>query len=111
MGSWSLAIEPGHAYPASYVSDNGGQTWRNHRMRYLNVERGEYVIRLRTAEGDDPPAPLMTWERLRNPRVEALKRLGPNAAREPSSLLERVRARTTWLSSSWEHTPPPVATQ
>jgi len=112
MGSWSLAMEPGHANPASYVTDDGGETWRNHRMGYLNVERGEYVIRLRTVEGEDAPAPPMVWERPQNPRLESLKTRIPDAARNSGSgLLDRVRALTTWLSSSWEHTPPSIATQ
>ena len=44
MNAWSIAIEPGHAEPRSFVTDDGGITWRNQRMAYLNVVRGEYLV-------------------------------------------------------------------
>ena len=111
MNAWSLAIEAGHGEPDSYATDDGGSSWRNHHMGYLNVERGEYVVRVRLSEGDDEPAPAVVREQLSSPRVDSLKRLVPRKAQVSGSLLERVRVLTTWLSSSWEHTPPPVATQ
>lgn len=58
MAGWSLAMEAGHPAPDSAVSDDGGQTWRSERMGYLNAVLGEYVIRVRLAEGEDPPPPL-----------------------------------------------------
>ncbi len=105
MNAWSLATEPGHEDPRSYISDDAGQTWRNHHMSYLNVVRGEYVVRVRLAEGEDPPPPPMVWEDPDNPKLESLRRIIPQRAREPGPLPERIRALTTWLSSSWEHTP------
>ena len=54
MNTWALALEPGHADPGSFVSDDGGASWRNHHMCSLSVERGEYVVRVRLAEGEDP---------------------------------------------------------
>ena len=45
MNSWSLAIEAGHKEPQSWISDDGGTSWRNEKMGYLNVLRGEYVVR------------------------------------------------------------------
>ena len=59
MNAWSLAIEPGHAYPRSFISDDGGETWRNDHMGYLNTFRGEYLVRMRLAEGEDPLPPPM----------------------------------------------------
>lgn len=104
MNAWSLAIEDGHAQPESFISDDGGQTWRNEKMGYLNVLRGEYVVRIRLAEGQDPPPPAIVWEDPANPRLESLRRIMPAQALEPAPLLTRVRALTSWISSSWEHT-------
>ena len=69
MNGWSLAIEAGHAAPGSYVSDDGGATWRNHSMAYLNVLRGEYLVRVRLVEGEDPAPPAMEWEDPESPRL------------------------------------------
>jgi hypothetical protein len=104
MNGWALALEPGHAQPRSAVSDDGGLTWRHEHMGYLSVLRGEYVVRVRLAEGSDPPPPVMVWERPDHPRLAHLRTLLPAAAREPGPLLRRVRALTAWLSASWEHT-------
>jgi hypothetical protein len=104
MNAWSLAIEPGHAEPASAVSDDGGSAWRSEKMGYLNVLRGEYVVRVRLAEGEDPPPPAMVWEDPAHPRVRRLREVMPAKALQPGPLMDRVRALTTWLSSSWEHT-------
>ena len=104
MNAWSLAIEGGHAQPKSFLSDDGGSTWRNQRMGYLNVLDGEYVARIRLAEGEDPPPPAMVWENPKCVRVERLGEVMPAKAREKGPLLKRVRALTSWLSSSWEHT-------
>jgi hypothetical protein len=104
MTGWSLAMEAGHAEPKSFISDDGGSTWRNERMGYLNVLRGEYVVRIRLAEGDDAPPPTMIWENPDNPRVESLRRILPAEALKPGPRLTQVRAMTAWLSSSWEHT-------
>jgi len=104
MNAWSLAMEAGHAEPESFVSDDGGATWRNERMGYLNVLRGEYVVRMRLAEGEDPAPPAMVWEDPSNPRLAHLRQVLPAQALEPGPLLRRVRALTSWISSSWEHT-------
>jgi hypothetical protein len=104
LAAWSLAIEAGHAEPLSQLSDDGGGHWRSERMGYLNVLRGEYVVRLRLAEGRDPDPPGLVWEDPTHPRLEALRRMLPAAAVQPGPALARVRALATWLSSSWEHT-------
>jgi len=104
MTGWSLAVEPGHARPGSYVSDDGGETWRNHNMGYLNALRGEYVVRLRLAEGEDPPPPAMVWEDRHSPRLAALREILPPEAHDRGTALERARVLSAWLASSWEHT-------
>jgi hypothetical protein len=104
MTAWSLAIEAGHPNPQSFVSDDGGKTWRNRKMAYLNVLSGEYVVRMRLGEGQDPPPPAMVWEDPSNPRLKRLRTIAPSAALAPGTLMDRVRALTSWLSASWEYT-------
>jgi hypothetical protein len=104
MNAWSLAIEDGHAAPRSQVSDDSGRTWRDSRMGYLNVLRGEYVARVRLAEGQDPPAPEIAWEDSENERLAHLRELLPAAALRSGPLMTRVRGLASWLSASWEHT-------
>ena len=106
MNAWSLAIEPGHADPNSFITDDGGTTWRNHHMGYLNTFRGEYTVRVRLAEGEDPTPPPMVFNDPEHPRLASLREILPGAALDESlSTMERVRAISTWLGSSWEHTP------
>lgn len=104
MDAWSLALEPGHAEPGSWISDNGGTDWRNRAMGYLNVLSGEYVVRVRLAEGQDPQPPAMAWEDPASARLAGLRPRLPEAAARPGPALARVRALATWLSTSWEHT-------
>ncbi|MCC7264750.1 MAG: transglutaminase domain-containing protein [Candidatus Latescibacteria bacterium] len=104
MDAWALALEGGHAQPQSWASDDGGQSWRNQAMGCLNCERGEYVVRIRLAEGEDPPPPALVWEDPRHIRVQALRELIPVQAKQAASPLAQVQALSTWLASSWEHT-------
>ena len=103
MNAWSLGIESGYAHPRSFVSDDGGRSWRNEKMGFLNVLLGEYIVRVRLAEGQDPSPPVMAWEDLDHPRLASLRKLLPPDALEKGSLLSRLRALTTWLSTSWAH--------
>ncbi len=111
MNSWSLGLEAGHTEPDSYISDDSGTTWRNHHMGYLNVFRCEYIVRVRLAEGEDAPPPPFVWEDQANPRLKSLRRLLPEKAGEGGAILDRVRALTMWLASSWEHANSAVAMQ
>ncbi|MSS72438.1 MAG: transglutaminase domain-containing protein [Candidatus Latescibacteria bacterium] len=104
MNAWSLAMEGGYANPESAISDDEGRTWRNERMGYLNVQRGEYVARLRLAEGEDPPPAAMVWEDASNPRLARLRKIMPPVTVDEGPLMRRVRALSSWLSASWEHT-------
>ncbi len=104
MTGWSLALEPGHASPGSAVSDDGGATWRQERMGYLNAVLGEYVVRVRLAEGEDPPPPRVVWELPDGPKQASLRKIMPPVTRDQGPLLKRVRAISSWLASSWEHT-------
>ena len=106
MNSWALGLEAGHADPNSFVSDDSGSSWRSHHMAYLNVVRAEYVVRVRLAEGEDPAPPSMVFNDPDDPRLESLRAIMPAQALDRSlPKLERLRAISTWLASSWEHTP------
>lgn len=104
MNAWALAVEGGHVQPGSSLSDDGGKSWRGERMGYLNVLRGEYVVRLRLAEGEDPVPAAVVPEDPACPRLESLRQAVPREARQQGTLLGRVRTLSSWLSSSWEHT-------
>lgn len=103
MDSWSLALEDGHRDPESYISTDGGETWRNEKMGYLNVSRGEYVVRVRLAEGNDPAPPQMVWENPDHPRLARIRSRLPSRATTPGTTLERVRTLMSWVCTSWEY--------
>ena len=106
MNSWALGLEAGHADPNSFVSDDSGRSWRSHHMAYLNVIRAEYVVRVRLAEGDDPAPPPIVFNDPDDPRLDSLRAIMPAQALDQGlTKLERLRAISTWLASSWEHTP------
>jgi hypothetical protein len=102
MNGWSLAIESG-ASSNSYISQDGGMTWRQDKLGYLNVLQGEYVVRVRLAEGTDPEPPDFNWEDPESPDQEDLRAMLPLALHEPVPLMERVRALMTWVCTSWEY--------
>lgn len=104
MDAWSFGLEPGHAQPRSYITDDGGKTWRNNKMGYLNAVSGEYVVRVRLAEGEDPPAPKVLWEDPDHPCLVSLRQLMPEEALACGPLMRRVGILSSWISSSWEHT-------
>ncbi|UCC89293.1 MAG: transglutaminase domain-containing protein [Anaerolineales bacterium] len=103
MDAWSLAIENGHQDPRSFVSTDSGLTWRNHKMGYLNTSRGEYLVRIRLAEGTDPPPPSIVWEDMDNPRLGRLRQAIPNYILQAGTTMARVRALTSWVCTSWEY--------
>jgi transglutaminase-like putative cysteine protease len=103
MNAWSLAMEHGHREPGSYVSTNYGSTWRNEKMGYQNVGLGEYVVRVRLAEGRDPAPPSIIWEDPDHARLRPLRAMLPDGARQPDTTLERVRRLMSWVSTRWEY--------
>lgn len=104
MTGWSLGTETGCADSGSSVSDDGGKAWRKDRMGYLNAVLGEYVLRVRLEEGEDPPPPPMIWEDTRLPKFDSLREILPPVAKDQGPDLQRIRAISSWLASSWEHT-------
>ncbi len=103
MNAWSLALEGGAQGAGSQISADGGKTWRNHHMGYLNASCGEYLVRVRLEEGEDPEPPAWTPEDPGCPALTALRRLLPGAALEDRPAIERVRALSAWISTAWEY--------
>lgn len=103
MNAWSLAVENGHKDPRSFVSTDRGETWRNEKMGYLNVSRGEYLVRVRLDEGNDPQPPSTVWEDVQNPRVERLRRTLPGYIQKAETTMARVRALASWVCTNWEY--------
>lgn len=101
MNAWSLALENGHRQSDSFVTTDGGVTWRNDRLGYHNISLGEYVVRIRLHEGTDAPPPSMVWEDPNHPRLAHFRELLPDHVRQKGTTLERVRRLTTWAASSW----------
>ncbi|MCX6081328.1 MAG: transglutaminase-like domain-containing protein [Chloroflexi bacterium] len=102
MNSWSLALEDGHHDPQSWVSTDSGQNWRNEKMGYVNVLRGEYVVRIRLTEGEDDSAPPIVWEDPAHPRLARLRAKLPVDVFS-GTILERVRDLCTWTCTRWEY--------
>jgi hypothetical protein len=101
MQGWSLGLEGGHCQPQSWLSTDGGSTWRREKMGHLHTMSGEYVVRVRLAEGEDPSPPPMVWETPSTGRLERVRRMIPAVAREGTSTLDRVRALTSWVCTRW----------
>jgi transglutaminase-like putative cysteine protease len=103
MNGWSLALEDGHRDPRSYLSTDAGRTWQSEKMGYLHVCRAEYLVRVRLVEGQNPAPPAIRWENPAHPRIQHFRSQVPQAALAAGSTMERVRALTAWISSSWEY--------
>lgn len=101
MNAWSLGMEDGHRESQSFVSTDAGRSWRDENMGYLNVSLGEYIVRVRLAEGRDSAPPEMVWEDPAHPRLRDLAQRLPREALEAETTMERVRALSTWVSTSW----------
>jgi hypothetical protein len=111
MNAWSLGLENGHKDPRSFVSTDGGRTWRNEKLGYHNMGFGEYVVRVRLAEGRDPAPPALAWENRDHPRLRRLGELLPDEAWGDGTTHTRVRSLLTWASTSWYYRNTGAATQ
>lgn len=103
MDSWSVAVEYGHVASGSWVSVNSGAAWSRDRIGHLHVAPGEYVVRVRLAEGDDPAPPAVVPTSAEAAGMDQIRALLPRSALEPGDTIDRARALATWTSSAWRY--------
>lgn len=103
MNAWSLGVEYGHATSGSAISTDGGANWSAERLGYLNVGRGEYALRIRLAEGDDPEIPRFLNELRDQNGLARLRQVLSSELGVHSTTLERVRELATWTASRWPY--------
>lgn len=104
MDAWTLALEAGwRESSSSFLTTDGGRTgtWQ-HKGRLGNLS-GEYVVRVRLEEGEDPTPPRFIWETSDHPRFEALREMIPQNVKNSSSTLEKARSLSSWVSQQWEY--------
>jgi len=111
MDGWSLAVDYGSGSRQSRVSTDAGKTWETGRIGYLNLGSGEYVVRLRLAEGDDPSPPAFIAEDPTNARLHRFRAALPPEVTGSAPPLQRVRALATWTSTQWPYRNERQATQ
>jgi transglutaminase-like putative cysteine protease len=102
MDGWSLALELGHADPASFLSRDGGRSWQNGRLGFADLAPGEYAVRVRLHEGSDPSPPAFVWERDLS-SLERLLALVPRAVTRPGQTLDQAARISTWVSRQWDY--------
>lgn len=103
MDSWSLAVEYGHATSRSWISIDTGQTWRRDRIGHLHIASGEYVVRARLEEGQDPAPPTVIPASSEQPDLDVIRTLVPQEALGPGVVMDRVRALATWTARAWRY--------
>ena len=104
MNSWSIALDKSiDGSQGSFLSLDGGKTktWRNKSR--TNHQAGEYVLRIRIDEGQDPEPPEFLWEPPDHPRLASLRDLIPDEVKSSDSLIDQVHLLATWVASSWEY--------
>jgi transglutaminase-like putative cysteine protease len=111
MDAWALAVEHGRPSGGSAVSLDAGATWSGDRIGHLNTGPGEYVVRLRLAEGSDPEPPPFTAGSAHDDGSDALRALLPAVVLAPGETLARVRALATWTATAWRYRNDLEATQ
>jgi len=103
MDAWSLAVEYGHPASRSWISIDTGQTWRRHRIGLLHIAPGEYVVRVRLEEGQDPAPPDVVPAASGQPDLDVIRALVPVEALGPGVVMDRVKALATWTASAWRY--------
>ncbi len=111
MNAWSIAVDYGGPSSWSEASDDAGATWSSDHLGYLHFGCGEYVIRIRLPEGEDPPPPPFIREDSDHRRLGRLRELLPAEILAPAPTLDRVRALATWTSTRWKYRNEKQATQ
>jgi transglutaminase-like putative cysteine protease len=104
MNAWSIALDRSiDGSLGSFLSLDAGKTksWRNKGR--TSQQAGEYVLRIRINEGQDPLPPDFAWEPVDHPRLATIRELIPEEVRSSDSLLDQAHRLATWVASSWEY--------
>ncbi|MGI6277093.1 MAG: transglutaminase-like domain-containing protein [Brevefilum fermentans] len=104
MNAWTIAFDQSiDGSQESYLSLDAGstKTWRNKGR--TNQQAGEYVLRIRIDEGQDPEPPRFAWEPPDHPRLAYLRNLIPEEIKSSDSLMTKVHQLSTWVASSFEY--------
>jgi hypothetical protein len=98
-GSWAIGISSTEAPGDSFVSTDRGKSWRNRNLGAYSALNGEFIVRLRLAEGKAPRKPPLLTESPDNPQRVQLRRSLPDSLKakgiEPFT---RARRLCSWLS-------------
>jgi hypothetical protein len=103
MDGWALGVEYGRDSSGSTVSTDAGRTWSSRRLGHLNVGPGEYLVRVRLEEGEDPPPPTFVPGAPDDEAAAELRRRLPAEVLESGDTIRRVRRLATWTSTSWRY--------
>lgn len=104
MNAWTLALDTtAGGDPDSFLSLDGGKTESGRHKGRSNNLPGEYVLRVRLQEGEDPTPPAFTWEDPQHPRLRSLLEMIPADIRTPGPTLNKVHQLTAWIAQLWEY--------
>lgn len=103
MNTWSIAVDYEGPSSWSEASDDAGISWSSDHLGYLHIGCGEYVIRIRLPEGEDPPPPVFIHEDAGHRKLSHLRGLLPAEILAPAPTLGRIRALATWTSTRWSY--------
>jgi hypothetical protein len=103
MDGWALGVEFGPGRSGSSLSVDGGQTWTSDRIGHLHLAPGEYLVRIRLAEGRDPSPPSFVPGAQDDAAAAALRRRLPSRVLAVDDTIDQVRRLATWTSTSWRY--------
>lgn len=105
LDGWALGMESGYRPSGSWLSLDGGRTWRNERMGINHALSGEYIVRLRLDDPAlrDPQPPAFAWESPDCPQLAAVREAIPAEIRDVADPWARARALAAWTSTQWEY--------
>lgn len=104
MNGWMLGIENGHRNPASFLSTDRGQTWRNEKMGAHGALRGEYLIRIALPEHPRKTSPPpIVYEDVKHPRMRELRDLVSTRIRNIRDPWRQILALRNWIAKAWTY--------
>lgn len=104
MGCWTLAVEYA-SDGKSETSRDAGRSFSSGALGVHSIARGEYVVRIRIAEGRDPRPPRVRFEGESNPNgLHRMRSFLPADFKSDSGPAPaRLREVSSWLSRRWPY--------